>query len=85
MKELNEEKIEKLLEKRRDMLEDLYGLNSNPPLPAEQRAKIEADIDEQLQEYKKELMERFKADNEEEVPNRPRIPSENLGTLLQTV
>lgn len=85
LNEMNQEKIEKLLEERREMLEDLYGLNSNPPLPAEQRAKIEADIDKELQDYKKELMERFKADKNEEVPNRPRIPSENLGTLLQTV
>lgn len=83
--EMNQEKIDKLIEERRALLEEMYGLNSEPPLPEEQRAKVEADIDEQLKDYKEELMDRFKTDNIEEVPKRPRMPTENLESILQTV
>lgn len=83
--EMNQEKIDKLIQERREKLGEQYGLNCKPPLPPEEQTEIRAKIEDELQQYRKELTERFRAVNNEEAPNRHVIPTENLGSLLQTV
>ena len=56
---LNLEKIEKLVEEKKAELEAKYGVDSKPPKSPEELTKINAQIAEELEIYKKELLEKL--------------------------
>ncbi len=66
IQQLNLEKIEKLLEEKREKLKESLGLheNANPPLEGKARENALASLEEMMSAYAKELNERMAAKSE---------------------
>lgn len=59
LQKLNNEKIEKMIEKKRAELEEKYGLNANPPLEGEAKKDAIEALNKELEEYIKELHDKL--------------------------
>lgn len=78
LQQLNLEKIEKLLEEKREELKKSLGLDENAvsPLEGVDRENALASLEEMLSAYAKELMERMEA--KEELEGRKKSPLASL-------
>lgn len=78
----NLEKIQELLDKKREELKSALGLDdkATPPLEGEKRAKALAELEKILEDYAKELLEKLK--NKEEL-SKPQENKSLLSSLLQ--
>ena len=74
LQQLNFEKIEKLLEEKREELKKSLALdeNAHPPLEGPNRVNALASLEDMMSAYAKELMQRMEA--KEELENRKKSP-----------
>lgn len=75
----NNEKIEKMIEAKKAELTEKLGLgdDAQPPLVGQDRENALASLDQMMSDYRKELMEKLSANNEQSKTN------EILSTFLQ--
>lgn len=57
----NLDKIKKLLDEKREELKDKFGLNAKPPLTGEALENAQKQLEDAMEEYKKQLMKDLKA------------------------
>lgn len=77
LQQLNYEKIEKLIEEKRDELKQKYGAD-NPELSKEELSTITKSINEELEDFRKDLMKKLEANSSQNINSSNRVSLEQL-------